>query len=210
MEKSRRRVDAFVKDGAPKKLRIYDNGGKTADRYTVVFTGRYLKMTMGEIWVLGMGVHPFHPQGIGTHLTYREPPDVPSYKHLGKKIQFADLPEDCRKCVLQDYRYLWDLPINALGRFEEHIAKDVHANGGRLPLAHLRNHMSLTGPATSLTKSCKACRGEGVFFFTEAAIVDPDGGEHIGSTIERCEFCKRFASDKEASLHVQAVFRRPT
>lgn len=31
-----------------------------------------------------------------------------TYSHLGKKIKFADLPEDCQKLVMKDYLYLWD------------------------------------------------------------------------------------------------------
>lgn len=29
--------------------------------------------------------------------------------HLGRRIPFAELPEDCRKLVMQDYLELWDL-----------------------------------------------------------------------------------------------------
>lgn len=35
--------------------------------------------------------------------------DRPSYGHLGRKINFADLPEACQRCVLADYRALWGL-----------------------------------------------------------------------------------------------------
>ena len=47
---------------------------------------------------------PFHPQG--------ESPDQidrPTYGHLGKKIKFSDLPEDCQTLVLQDYKEIWGL-----------------------------------------------------------------------------------------------------
>jgi len=29
--------------------------------------------------------------------------------HLGKRIAFADLPPDCRKLVLSDYKEIWNL-----------------------------------------------------------------------------------------------------
>jgi hypothetical protein len=46
---------------------------------------------------------------------------------LGVRIRFEDLPEDCQKCVLQDYEYLWDL------KPEEHpMARDPF-DGGPLP-----------------------------------------------------------------------------
>ena len=46
-------------------LEIRDNGGETADRYTVIYTtksGRYND-------AVGMSEHPFHPQGFGQHCT---------------------------------------------------------------------------------------------------------------------------------------------
>lgn len=103
------RKEKLMPNGIPKYVRCYDNGGRTADQYTVVFTGRYRHKTGNEFWVLGMNKYPFHPQGIGMHLTYPYQIDYPTYGHLGKKIKFTDLPEDCRKAVLQDYVYLWDI-----------------------------------------------------------------------------------------------------
>jgi hypothetical protein len=111
LEAAKLRVSGFVKDGVPRKVRIYDNGGETADRYTVVFTGRYRDKTMGEFWSLGMSGAPFHPQGVGMHSTHPRQIDYPTYGHLGKKISFVDLPEDCQRLVFSDYRYLWDLPL---------------------------------------------------------------------------------------------------
>jgi len=32
------RAERFMPDGVPKNIRIYDNGGITLDRYTVVFS----------------------------------------------------------------------------------------------------------------------------------------------------------------------------
>jgi hypothetical protein len=52
---------------------------------------------------------PFHPQGFGQHGESETIIDRPTYGHLGKKITFADLPEDCQKLVISDYRYYWQL-----------------------------------------------------------------------------------------------------
>lgn len=76
-------------------LICYDNGGRSADRYTVVFldmpeNGR------GLYGCLSMNREPFHPQGIGMHCY------AMVGRHLGRRIPFATLPEDCRKAVLQD------------------------------------------------------------------------------------------------------------
>jgi hypothetical protein len=108
-EKRTERLARFMPRGVPRWLRCYDNGGKTFDRHTVVFTGRYGKKTAGDTWVLGMSEHPFHPQGFGQHSTYPNRIDYPNGRHLGKKIAFNDLPADCQRCVLQDYNELWDL-----------------------------------------------------------------------------------------------------
>ena len=56
-----------------------------------------------------MSADPFHPLGIGLHEESSTQIDYPSYKHLGKKIKFQDLPEKCQQCVLQTYDDLWDL-----------------------------------------------------------------------------------------------------
>ena len=80
---------------------IYDNGGKTADRYTVYYKGRgAVSWSSGFRFraCLGMSGAPFHPQGIGTHgagMTGR---------HNGKRITFDQLPADCQRAVLMDLK----------------------------------------------------------------------------------------------------------
>jgi hypothetical protein len=102
------RKNRIYPNETPKYVRCYDNGGETADRYTVVFTGRYTHKTSGEHWHLGMSSNPFSPLGIGSHGSSRTQIDKPGYAHLGKKIRFEDLTDECRKCVEQTYLYLWD------------------------------------------------------------------------------------------------------
>ena len=99
------RKEQFMPNGIPKHVRIYDNFGETFDRYTVVFTGRY-KGRNGCDYV-GMSEHPYHPQGFGQHGWSQDVIDYPSYKHLGKKIKFTDLPEDCQRAVIEDYEEIW-------------------------------------------------------------------------------------------------------
>jgi hypothetical protein len=114
--------------GIPRYIRCYDNHGKTADRYTVIFHGRAAKIKhprMGaDQWpFLGMDEKPFHPQGIGMHghsthhpadalgqnEHYRKPPPIGCKNHLGTRIQFQELPPDCKKLVIQDYKAIWNL-----------------------------------------------------------------------------------------------------
>ena len=78
------------------KIRCYDSGpDKGMDRYTVVYmdqpeNGRKM------FAAVGMNESPFHPQGIGQHCT------AMIGKHLGKRIPFDSLPEDCQKLVNMD------------------------------------------------------------------------------------------------------------
>ncbi len=94
---------AYDTEGKPRYLRVYDNGGTTFDRYTVVFT----RQRDGICRYLGMSIHPFHPQGFGQHGEDRKLIDYPAYSHLGKKITFDDLPPDCKRCTLATYNEMW-------------------------------------------------------------------------------------------------------
>ena len=78
-----------------KLVRLYDNGGKTFDRYTAVYMNEpeYQPNTFAA---RGMSEHPFSPQGFGCSCTA-----MPG-RHLGKRIKFEDLPKDCQRLVLQD------------------------------------------------------------------------------------------------------------
>ncbi len=98
---------------APRYLACYDNGGETADRYTVVFT-KPMKGSHGEFFVyVGMSRDPYSPQGVGTHGDSKERIDRPTGNHLGKKIKFEKLPEPCRKLVLEDYSEFYPKSVYA-------------------------------------------------------------------------------------------------
>lgn len=84
---------------------IYDNGGKTIDRYTVVFEPYEVLGKITEEYarwrfpILAMNCAPFRPQGFGQH-------DSLNFRYTRQKgertINFADLPADCQRCVMQD------------------------------------------------------------------------------------------------------------
>jgi len=111
MTNKQKRLESLLPNGMPKYVRCYDNGGETADRYTVVFTGNYTHKTDRHHWYIGMSANPFHPLGIGCFGESRTQIDRPAYSHLGKKIKFEDLPKDCKKNTLEYYTQLWDLEI---------------------------------------------------------------------------------------------------
>lgn len=92
-------------NGKPRYIRCYDNGGETADRYTVVYT----RTNTGNCFYVAMGSTPFHPQGICLHGESPSTIDRPAYSHLGKKIDFSELPDDCKKVILSDYTEIWKL-----------------------------------------------------------------------------------------------------
>jgi hypothetical protein len=112
-----KRLNSLMPSGIPKYVRCYDNGGESADRYTVVFTGRYPKYRRAFQYV-GMSAHPFHPQGIGMHGdSFRQidvnkwgfAPAIGRKNHLGTRIPFQQLPPDCQRLVRSDYKALWSL-----------------------------------------------------------------------------------------------------
>lgn len=117
----KQRQNNLLPNGVPKYVRCYDNE-KTADRFTVVYTGNYRGdgkiFAKGWFQYCGMSADPFHPQGIGQHGENPQQIDVnksgfaPAIGrrcHLGKRIPFNQLPSDCQKLVLQDYKKIWGL-----------------------------------------------------------------------------------------------------
>jgi hypothetical protein len=78
-------------------VRIYDNGGKSFDRYTCVFMDRpYGKRDPSLKEALGFSGNPFHPQGFGQHTSA-----VPG-RHLGKRIACDALNADCQQFIKQN------------------------------------------------------------------------------------------------------------
>ena len=93
----------------------WDNGGKTADRYTIaisglqsveVYEGPDRNKQIPYAVFLGASEYPFHPQGFGQHsheVRNRE------YRRLdysracfGKPIDFLELPPDVRRFIAQE------------------------------------------------------------------------------------------------------------
>ena len=75
----------------------------TAERYTAVFTGLLSLKKPGEYPYLSMSGDPLASGG--SSLRGGRPP----YERMGCEISFEDLPEDCRRLVLDAYRDLWGL-----------------------------------------------------------------------------------------------------
>jgi hypothetical protein len=79
---------------------IYDNGGSTADRFTVFYGGRgtvrFDHRGARVRLCVGMSADPFNPQGFGQHGE-----GMPG-RHIGRRIAWADLPSDCKRLVEAD------------------------------------------------------------------------------------------------------------
>lgn len=91
----------------------WDNGGETVDRYSITVSGlQSIPVMKGpdEGKMVSYTYHmrasacPFHPQGFGQH-GHEEPTRGYSrtrYSHLGKPIDFLDLPADVRRFVASE------------------------------------------------------------------------------------------------------------
>ena len=98
-----------------KNLAVFDLGEKFFDRYTVIFLDSPVSddpYYSDRYAYLGMSDRPFHPQGFGQHGEIEIPLNALRqlrkgkgqrlFSHLGKLINFDDLPEDCQKLVNSD------------------------------------------------------------------------------------------------------------
>ncbi len=70
---------------------IYDNGGETIDRYTIVFNEQEYSDQLVEC--LGLSDNPEHPQGFSQFSGCQDGP------HLGKQIHFEDLPSNIQQHI---------------------------------------------------------------------------------------------------------------
>jgi len=114
------RIHRLMPGGIPRWVRCYDNGGRSFDRYTVVFTRKSFGF---ESMYLAMSEHPMHPQGFGQHGHSKWfpvdvvqengrcqwPPAIGRKCHLGVRIPFATLPTDCQRLVVRDYKEIWNI-----------------------------------------------------------------------------------------------------
>jgi hypothetical protein len=78
-------------------IRVYDNGGKSIDRYTVVFMDEPSEQT--NCWnCVGMSHDVTTPQGFYQHT------ECKLGRYLGKRIQFSELPAAHRSRILAELR----------------------------------------------------------------------------------------------------------
>lgn len=76
------------------RVKLYDNGGKTADRYSLFVPS--VNEPGKEDWY-SFSESPYHPQGVGMYGGADYP--MPSYRHMGRLISYSDLPEQAKRYV---------------------------------------------------------------------------------------------------------------
>lgn len=76
-------------------MKIYDNGGKTWDRYTVIIEGWHFGKSCEA---LGLSDNCDSPQG------FSQFGDVYEGKHLGKVISFDNLPDNVQNHIIKRLR----------------------------------------------------------------------------------------------------------
>ncbi len=89
-------------DCPPGVLAIFDNGGTTWDRYTILYVPQPDSFVVDY---LGASAHPFDPQGFGQHGTIRAS-EVAGYRYretsAKHSARWSDLPDDVKRAVRQD------------------------------------------------------------------------------------------------------------
>ena len=80
-------------------LAIFDNGGETIDRYTVVLGTGQVSDTDYNRDMLALGDDVTSPQGFSQY-TYGEFNPSKDNSHLGKEIRWEDLPETHQKHII--------------------------------------------------------------------------------------------------------------
>ena len=109
--KKKMRKERLMPNDVPRYIRIYDNGGKTLDRYTVLFTKKRNAPIQdgGQFMYLGMCHMPNSPSGYCQSGSSVMMIDSNGYSHLGKRISFDDLPIGNKNIVQSTYKDFWDL-----------------------------------------------------------------------------------------------------
>lgn len=83
-------------------LAIFDNGGRTWDRYTILYVP-----AEGQDWITYFvaSAHPFDPQGFGQHGELRLH-EARAYRYretgAGHSTRWTDLPADVQRAVRED------------------------------------------------------------------------------------------------------------
>lgn len=73
-----------------RRVRVFDNGGKTLDRYSVIIARTVSGARVLEVY--GMSADPQNPQGFNQY-SHSAKNKFSDFAFLGKRVQVHDLPE---------------------------------------------------------------------------------------------------------------------
>ena len=103
-----KRKHLYRANGTPKRIRCYMYKGKDRpiDYITVVFTyACHAGFPQGSVQYRAMNENPYHPAyGFcqwGEAWQW-------NFKAGGSRVNFSDLPEDCKEIVRYDYKSIWE------------------------------------------------------------------------------------------------------
>lgn len=94
----RRALKRWLEEAPEYILDCFDNKGKTADRYTVLFGGSLLEESLLEkrkVFYLGMSSAPTNPQGVSMWGECEA-----AWRPSHQRVRWLDLPEHIRKHVV--------------------------------------------------------------------------------------------------------------
>ena len=80
-------------------IKCYDNKGESIDRYTILFMLKKEGANHNEALSLSMSSDPNHPCGVCMWTIAEDG------MHLGDRIDFEQLPTDCRAIVHKEFAY---------------------------------------------------------------------------------------------------------
>lgn len=87
-------------DKCPKSIVVYDNGGKTTDRYTIVDLKGYVERDGVRYYQYGYSSpNPYSPQGVGSTDTITGHPWRPGDDAV--LVEWDSLPEPVRKFAIE-------------------------------------------------------------------------------------------------------------
>ena len=82
----------------------WDNGGETADRFTIAISGLSLDDDEHNTFIIGSSSNPTHPQGFWQHSHELPSKDFirQDKHHWGKRINFLKLPREVQQCIFRE------------------------------------------------------------------------------------------------------------
>ena len=136
---------------------IYDNGGETMDRYTIVPKGEEFKERNGMNQMIGSSNDP---QGFWQHTSGK------IGSHLGKKIDFDKLPEAVQKAIKNEFGEQTEMKMEEkkeeVKEESKETLKEGHAETSELKI-YIDNEQSLDKQKMEIYKNLSRKQKKGIY-----------------------------------------------